>query len=133
MLRYLVILIAVLALLTGAAVASGQGPITITRSDAVPTFQESVRFSAEAQSDSTITSATLHFKLADQNATNTVDVAIAPGRLISAEHSWDLTGADLHRAQLSRIGGRSKTPPVTPPILRNAASCMRTRVSPGRN
>jgi hypothetical protein len=95
MTRYLALLVLFVVLLVGAAMASGQGPITVTRSDAIPTFQKDIRFSMDAQGDNAITSATLHFRLADQKATNSVDVEIAPGHSISAEHSWDLTGADL--------------------------------------
>jgi len=94
--RYLLHVLLFIGLLAGlAATVQAQEPITIERSDAGYTFQKEVRFSLQASGNITITQATLHFRLADQPASNLADAAITPHRSIKAEYAWRLVDEEL--------------------------------------
>jgi hypothetical protein len=93
--RYLLLFVVLLGLLAGAATASAQDTITINHSDASYTFQKLADFTLEATSSNYITGAMLHFRLADQQATNIVDERVAPARSVKVSHIWDLTHSDL--------------------------------------
>ncbi len=92
----LLIILTLLSLLAGmAATAQAAGPITITRTEASYTFQKEAHFTLEATSDNDIIRATLLFRLADQTSTNANEKTVAPARLITVDHTWNLANADL--------------------------------------
>lgn len=93
--RYLILSIVLIVLLLCALPARADGPIAIMRSEASFTFQQSVHFVLEASSANPIVRATLRFRVSDQPATNIASPALSPGRVIKAEHTWDVAGADL--------------------------------------
>lgn len=95
--RRLAVVVSLVALSLAAlvSVASAEGPLTITRSEASYTFQKEARFVLEASSTSEISKATLRFRLGSQTSTNTYDKAFDPTLQLTLDHTWNLANTDL--------------------------------------
>lgn len=116
----LMVLLAVLFSLVGAASTGAAGEIKVVSSVADPKFGEGITFRLEAEASSEIVEIRLLYRDMLEVATNRSYPAFQPGTTVTAEHTWELLPGELPPGtQVSYYwdirtadGGRLKTEPT---------------------